>query len=396
MMNVLNFLKNSSSRPVELGLPISEYRLLCSGLVYNSEVFSVVWTQNRAARCLSERPFELSVLGDEEYPQELILRIAAGMTSESGNGISIHRQADDEIAEDLAALLSLLLRRLITVSAKVRISLPGEKPEEFPMPLLNSIRRTVRRKRPSFVKLGSEGLSVSSHVLPPVPVHAGELHRLLSALPHLESAAAYVRSARLYSQAVRLLDEYPDVSYVLLISCVETAADAYLPSWKPDSDKMRESKKSMIQYAEGIGLREEQWGKLADLACKDMRWTSERFQEFLIRYVPDSLWEDSEEFKSIEAFIPSKERFCEVLKLICRTRGRALHAGEAFPITGRLEPSEMLPVDAVLHLSPERPCLPPATWFERVVSMTLRSYLESRAPNELATNRADGISGPSA
>ena len=98
-----------------------EYRLLCSGELYNAKLSSG-WRKDTWARILLGKPFLLSVCSQrfDDYPQELALRFRAERVRETRGKTTYDFYPDEEIARDIAALLSLLLRRLITIAAKVR------------------------------------------------------------------------------------------------------------------------------------------------------------------------------------------------------------------------------------------------------------------------------------
>jgi hypothetical protein len=98
-----------------------EYRLICSGAFYPNHILSE-WSKSDSARILLHSPFELLVASRpyDDYPQELALRFFVGEINETEGSFSTFGFPDKEIAADLAALLTLLCRRLVTVSVKLR------------------------------------------------------------------------------------------------------------------------------------------------------------------------------------------------------------------------------------------------------------------------------------
>src|SRR5438309_521706 len=118
-MHILDFLKDAreESKADEDSVRV-EYRLVCSGTLYPAD-FRGDWSKSDVARILLRQPAELLVASRpyDDYPQELVLRFVAPLVTEKeGNSSHVHH-SDQEIASDLAALLTLLCRRLITVSA---------------------------------------------------------------------------------------------------------------------------------------------------------------------------------------------------------------------------------------------------------------------------------------
>src|SRR5436190_12420505 len=121
-MYVLELLNGWTSAKPDSEFVSFEYRLLCSRELYNSKVLTFDWRKSDATRFLIQAPFTLTVCSHpfNEYPQELCLKFnAPSVTETRGNFTSIF-YPDEPIARDLAAILSLLLRRLITVAAKTR------------------------------------------------------------------------------------------------------------------------------------------------------------------------------------------------------------------------------------------------------------------------------------
>src|SRR5581483_2916191 len=104
------------------GCVSSEFRLLVSGVIYNGKVKALEWYKSTAARSLLTQPFSLAVVSQpaDEFPQELVLRFTAPESvTESGANFMSTFSPDEEIAQDIAVLLTVLLRRLVTVYVHV-------------------------------------------------------------------------------------------------------------------------------------------------------------------------------------------------------------------------------------------------------------------------------------
>src|SRR5262249_41598581 len=133
-MQLVKFLKNDW--PPITWLPRIafevEYRLACSGQLYNRRVLTADWTKEPAARVLLRKPVELFVASQpfDDYPQELCARLKVYYVEEtrrptnSESGVPVTQSKlsipGDEIIEDLCAILTLLSRRLISVVGKIR------------------------------------------------------------------------------------------------------------------------------------------------------------------------------------------------------------------------------------------------------------------------------------
>ena len=90
----------------------ADYRLLCSGSVYRRT--DGEWYKSEGARFLLERPFLLYAASRpfDEYPLELVLRLTVARVQEGNSTHVSLLHPDEDVAQDLAALLTVLLRRL--------------------------------------------------------------------------------------------------------------------------------------------------------------------------------------------------------------------------------------------------------------------------------------------
>ena len=101
-----------------------EYRLVYSGELYNRKVLTHDWRKSDITRILLKQPVRLLVASRPfaTYPQELCLRLTIAFVTEqatAGNSTSsLIFLPDDDIVEDSCAVLSLLSRRLISLSSK--------------------------------------------------------------------------------------------------------------------------------------------------------------------------------------------------------------------------------------------------------------------------------------
>src|SRR6266851_3737643 len=180
-MQLLNYLR----KPIEEGRQpadalvkddvLVEYRLICSGTLFPAR-FLGEWSKSDRARILLQSPAHLLVASQpyDAYPQELALRFSVSMLTEQ-EGNSYHSYyPDPEIASDLAALLTLLCRRLITVSVRVRQQFltpgpPGPFPPtpslllDYPSPAVTTAKNVHWAPRPIEFLYGREGVQVKNY-----------------------------------------------------------------------------------------------------------------------------------------------------------------------------------------------------------------------------------------
>jgi hypothetical protein len=147
----LDFLKAGSEGGLSAGAIEVEYRLACSGALYNRNIKTGDWRKSAATRVLLRSPFELFVASHpfDDYPQELCARLVINRAIESDQSFTRGFLPDEDVIEDLCSLLTLLSRRLITPVGKTRERHPsgidglGSYGEDVPIPIIK-----VRTSRP--------------------------------------------------------------------------------------------------------------------------------------------------------------------------------------------------------------------------------------------------------
>jgi hypothetical protein len=386
-MYVLDYLAGRFGSPSDRNAIVTEYRLLCSGELYNSRVLTFDWRKSDATRNLLSDLCPLSVVSRpfDDYPQELSLRVAAPESVIESKGISsIIRRPDDDIARDISALLTLFLRRLITVFAKPLITYPHDPfhridesvcPYDWSAPIANHAIPIAWKKKPAQIGWGMGGLESFFDPNPsPLGVDSVALLRKFGAVAQIKHKENFVRAARLYAEAMRLIGEWPDVAYQRLISSIETIASEVCSA--PSRQDIIQSKSPLVEHAERKGLAKEDAEELAVFASKDNPWTSRKFRTFIKNMCDDTLWEEDTVFKVPSSFLPTREKFDAALKTISRTRGAALHSGHGYGASVGVGTTSGIPVEAFHESLSGGPDIPPVTWFERVVNLALNRYLE--------------------
>src|ERR1051325_6496764 len=385
-MYVLDFLAGRlQSARGENDWQASEFRLLSSGALYNGNVLTTDWRKSDVVRRILSKPFSLLTCSRpiDAYPQELTLHIGVpGVTETRGQFItSFH--PDEIIAQDLAVILCVYLRRLVSVAVKASVSLadhPAAQNSILPLQVIDTGKRVAWPRHPIGVETrgGPRGeITLHDYNPPPRPVDARHLAATLAKLPELSYAKEFIASARLYAQALPLLGDAPDIAYQLLISAVETMANGLLKDYKPSRGDMLNTKgaSAVITRAKELNIPLEQAETLALAACAGERWISRKFRHFLMQRIDDSLWQPDDVFTLPVEFTPPKEKLEQVLRNIYNTRSSAIHEGESWQDTIRVGWGGMIPVTAMPLLLEKGINVPPVVWFERLVNMALNQYL---------------------
>jgi hypothetical protein len=389
-MHVLEYLRdpNCARRPKDS--LCAEYRLLCSGSIYRNGPW-LEWYKSEGARFLLAPPLLLYAASRpfDEYPLELVLRLTVGQVEETSPGrggmpnISFFHP-DDEVARDLAALLTVLCRRLITVAARSAERLANYPYPEFdyvPMPLATSMRRVYWPPYPPKVIIGWETEKVEDNNPPPKPVDPGALTALLLGLPQLAHSESIVASARLYALALELIREQPDIAYQLLISSVEAIANETLRHFQPDDDEKVKHKQAVSNMAKKLGLEEQIARNLALTACKGEPWATRKFKKFLTDNMDDTVWDKEDDlfrFSLERERLPRRENFQQTLSKIYSARSQATHAGQRFPASASFSGGPTVPARvawAFFGFGSDS-VFPPVVWFERIVNTAIRTSWE--------------------
>lgn len=379
---LIDYLKDPTSDPEKRRT--SEFRLLCSGLMFsgNRPVHNIY------ARLLLAKPFTLAVAmpitARPHYPQEWSLRISIAAVTESANNMTRTLMPDYEIASDLAALLTLLCRRLITVAGNVSISekAPIDGAPDWlstmPVPIVTKLSIKHWPDQPS-IYVSHPTRPELNHPEPQVKrFESDRVERLLWGLPRIQHAGRFVLAARLYAAAMTILFERTDIAYALMTMSVEALANHAVTA--PDA---RETAKRNIPpkfQAKGKeqGLTEEQvkamWESMAEGR------STFKFARFMKDNVTDELWTPDDLFNLKDALphlIPTREQFEERVNDVYVQRNKFVHHGEPYPYLSEwgLSPYGN---SAVLGEIFSGVKFPPFPWFERAVHICLVNYIEKQ------------------
>lgn len=398
-MYILDIFKQSNSDSTEpLDNVAFEYRLLCSGELYNAKVIAADWRKSDVTRLLATGPFLLTVCSHpfNDYPQELSLRFKTTMARETKGRTTLTFYPDEEIARDLSSILSLLLRRFITVAAKVREIHQRRYDQELDFLLDNSadfvnrITRDYWTRKPATIIYGNKGIDdIIDYNPPPLGIDPQDLLKLLTALASSPCAESLVLSARLYAQALRQIEQEADLAYQSLISCVETIANQALQGYQPEEAEMVIAKKVVFDKAKELGLGQEQCREIAIEACSGMSWNTKKFIKFLVDNVGKELWEKDDLFQVDPLFCPKQSELQAAIRSVYKARGGATHRGRPYPPSISIGIGPTVPVEAFLdlNLDPESETLnrlPPIVWFERLVNSAILNFIRGIATIENA------------
>jgi hypothetical protein len=405
-MHVLQYLRDPECAGRKMDSLLAEYRLLCSGTIYRDVIGD--WSKSETSRFLLVPPLLLYAASRpiDQYPLELLLRLTVARVEEnwpgrSGVPVTASFHPDADVAHDLAALLSVLCRRLITVGGKTsewRADYQYPPFGHLPLPVITTMRKVYWPPHPASVITWPDGQGVRHEIHdynpPPLPVDPGEISALLLRLPRVGHAEGIVASARLYALAMELIREQPELAYQILISAVETVANDALNDFQPDDDAKVQRQRPVFDLATQLGLGEEAARRLAVSACQSENWAGKKFKKFVTDNLDDSVWDREDDlFRVPLEVLPRREGLQRTLGEIYGARSRATHRGRRFPASAFYSGGPSVPFHVGQALFGSDSAFPPVVWFERIVNKALRTFWQRSVRELVAAEPAGPVAG---
>lgn len=195
---------------------------------------------------------------------------------------------------------------------------------------------------------------------------------------------AFVRAARLYQEALWVAESDPNLSWLWLVSSIETAADqwstVHVPSGGTD-DVARQSQSGLFTYLDSLNI--EGLADRVEEAFGPTLGKTKSFVGFLVEFHPDPPVVRPEEHGRIGW---SKTKLHRAFSAIYNWRSRALHDGIPFPLL-MCEP----PMEGESGIFWEKPFGESAYWSEKDLPMLLHTfeYIARKALVRWFNNMAD-------
>jgi hypothetical protein len=250
-----------------------------------------------------------------------------------------------------------------------------------PLPIVDSFKVVAWPRRPLTIKTSATGQTVTFHEPPPVGVDDQALAAFFTHLGARERAKDIVYAARQYKAALELIEQRPETAYLALVSVVETLAGIALADYKPEEIERIENKANVAKRARKLGLSDADANALALEAAKSEKWSKRKFVKFCKDFCALSELRPVDPLFIVPEFLtPAETEFEDCLKRIYDARSTNLHAAVPFPPGTGIGTSPMLKIrELPLHPLGKLE-LPPAVWFERVVSIATRKFLLADQP----------------
>ncbi len=267
------------------------------------------------------------------------------------------------MTDEIAALASLKCGVRLRSGGQTRRFDPGDDPLGRPVawserrgPELSSFIGTRRLRLPTIT---------GQHSMMPI----GEMKSFPSLAPG--DAIGLVRSARLYQDALWLSESEPHLSWLMLVSAVETAANLWRSAKGPALERLKASHGEFVEYLESVrvpGLPEKVANQFADSIGM-----TKKFIDFLIEYAPPAPEKRPPAWAQVDW---SNDSLRRGFGRIYGHRSNALHAGIPFPAPMCQPPAKF---EASWPAGEERPTakavsVAGGTWLEEDMPMLLHTF----------------------
>jgi len=184
-----------------------------------------------------------------------------------------------------------------------------------------------------------------------------------------DQAIALVRAARLYQDALWLAESEPNLSWLMLVSAVETAANLWSRSADSPRDRLKSSHSELVEYLDGLGI-----DGLTDRIAEhfaDLLKVSKKFRDFLLAHLPEPPPKRPPEWAQVDWSIESLGR---AFGQVYGYRSKALHHGMPFPAPMCRPPYKYEPSWEAREERPSGMSVSGGTWLAKDLPMLLHIF----------------------
>ncbi len=232
-------------------------------------------------------------------------------------------KTDDEryhgggLADELAALISLSMGIRIKPGGASRNFQPHDDPRGTPVALEKHLDPALPQ--------GTNG-----RLLPYAfgPHNINEKLVILQSFPKLSphNAVALVRTARIYQDALWIIESTPELSWIMLVSAVESAANQWRSEKESPVERLRTSRPELGELLIQRG-GESLLSEVAVLVA-DYMGATRKFIDFVLEFKPDPPQHRPPTWLQ---FSWSEENLQSSMRKVYQYRSNALHGGIPFP-----------------------------------------------------------------
>lgn len=237
----------------------------------------------------------------------------------------VSRYHGTDFRDEMAALASLVMGIRLRAGGITRnfytddpLGIP-EADKEVPVPLLGPTNNLFR------VRHATSTHNLNNSLLPIFPTYP---------LLKPDHAVVLVRAARLYRDALWIVESEPQIAWLFFVAALEAVAVSVHTATVDSSEVLRRSNKELSELLLERG-GEELLKEVANRLHRMLRATG-RFIDFVLQYLPDPLEQRPHENLQVSWESDSMK---DALRKIYDHRSRALHDGTPFPpLMSEIEP----------------------------------------------------------
>ena len=383
------FLKNPNPKPSRNVYDV-EYRLLCSGEIYNGSVIAPTgWRKSSITRLLLRKPFLLFVSSQpfDRFPQEICLRARMKYRTISEENVMSTFLPSDEIVRDISSILSLLTHRLVSNYGKIRerhtVNLKEYGTDyrkyfqDFPQPIFGECNSITWKHRGFSIIYGANETTVKEYNPPPQPILDKVIQSIFVRLPKWNMFEVFVRVARIYQQALEMIEELPEVAYELLVFGFEAMANSHFASWRPNQNEAKDSYEQEVTTLQQAKIPKSQIRQLVNIWSAKDNWSMKKIVKFAEEFCPSDFSKENDLFKDSGSFSDKHKNLANGLKKIYEARSGFVHRGKPLPTDAFLGLfRKNVPVQSLISvMHHDEKSLPPLPWFEKVFQSTISNYI---------------------
>jgi hypothetical protein len=185
-----------------------------------------------------------------------------------------------------------------------------------------------------------------------------------------EQSIVLIKSARLYQDALWLSESEPNLSWLMLVSSIETAATFWKSIKDSPLERLKESRTVFVEYLESLNIH-----GLSSRVAKEFDESigaTKKFVDFLIEFLPPPPEKRPAKWGQINWDIEELRKY---FRQIYNYRSKALHGGTPFPATMnqppfRHETWEVAAEKPIAHASYSQG----GAWLAKDTPMLLRTF----------------------
>jgi hypothetical protein len=367
-----------------------EYRFALSGYVFFGDLLGD-YSRSQLGGYLLEEPIRIWKVGHsyEEYPQELAAWFRVPTVETRKKNIHSSEVPHPQVAEDIAALLTIFLRRLVVTVGSTSVLVTNYPtadyiPKPWPQPLLIEAQKTYSWPRlPLTVRYGEKGPEYHDNNSAIVPVSHKTLKEFLEAISLHPKADKIIAACRIYHRAMALLFQHTDASYLFFVCAAEAASKLHTADIAQSDEQLLNHPiaKAIIQKIQSLGHSPQEAREIALQIAEPYRQKkpsgNEQFRAFLEKFGAGHKDQPPLFNNQILQLFEGERQMpeAEAIDKAYQARSGFVHTAQPFSAISLLGTSNRISYQAHIDLLIGDQPAPSILWLERIISHSIRNYI---------------------